>query len=252
MEFPPCLAVSGQIVGVFLRDINEPTGATGYTQPDISPPSCTLKNRSLKAGPWLERGYDLSGSHWVRATGGFHRAFGEPIAIVGIGCVTAVSGWVPVETLATVFDKALIPLTVIWGLQGLSGDNVEARWSRGLAGLAKAVGLFAVVAILVFTALPRGGQELVSVFIVLLVGAAGAQLLATRPAEFMTSTDGSKRPVARAEPWRWVVEWTVDSLVVVLAMAGIWRGCAHSWDRREVEILGLAWIHRWVWWLVGG
>ena len=183
-------------------------------------------------GPWTRVAFechriieDVSGR--VRATGSFHRAFGGPIGVSAIGSATAVSAWVPVETLVQVFDKALVPLTVIWGLQGLSGKDVEARWSRGLAMVARGIGLVAVVAILVFTALPRGGQELVSVVVVLLagaaLGAAGAQLLRTQPPAFVNLPDEPEPPATPERPpsLRWVWELGIDSLVVLLTMMGL-------------------------------
>ncbi len=94
-----------------------------------------------------------------------HLRFGGRGGFLLTAGVIAASGWVDIATLERVFHLAITPLAVLWGFQQFYPSDKEASvseqldyrrtWRRATERLARLSGIYAVVAILLFTALPN-------------------------------------------------------------------------------------------------
>ena len=94
-----------------------------------------------------------------------HLHFGGRGGFLLTAGVIAASGWVDITTLERVFHLAITPLAVLWGFQQFYPSDEGTPKSKQLAShrawrsaterAAQLSGIYAVVAILLFTALPN-------------------------------------------------------------------------------------------------
>ena len=175
-----------------------------------------------------------------------HLRFGGRGGFLLTAVVIAAFGWVDITTLERVFHLAITPLAVLWGFQQFYPSDEAAwvseqrdfrrAWRRAIERAARLSGIYAVVAILLFTALPNETVKGFLFPLVIIPAAVSIGSTKTRILDkYHQNADTTDEPTAiqdigtsyRPPPHNIVSfpHWSViiDYMVVVLLFTGVQR-----------------------------